>query len=46
MIFQSRSKHKMTVGAERVAHINSPAPRFGVAVFPYTIMSYCHLWKA
>ena len=21
-------------------------PTYNVAVFPYTIMSYCHLWKA
>ena len=31
---QARSKHKMTGGAERVAHINSPS-RFGPSVKAY-----------
>ena len=37
---QARSKHKMTGGAERVAHINSPPPpsRFGPSVKAYFLV--------
>ena len=35
--FQARSKHKMTGGAERVAHINSPS-RFGSLVKAYFLV--------
>ena len=35
--FQARSKHKMTGGTERVAHINSPS-RFGPSVKAYFLV--------
>ena len=38
MIYQARSKHKMNGGAERVAHINSPHPRFGPSVKVYFLV--------
>ena len=39
MVFtQARSKHKMTLGAERVAHINSPPP-----AVPQLKHSFCYM---
>ena len=41
MPFQARSKHKMTGGAERVTHINSP-PRFSPPVKAYVLVMSDH----
>ena len=39
-LFRPVEKHKMTGGAEQVAHINAPLPRFGPSV-----KAYCLVWK-